>query len=53
VLIGAGDKQHGVTGQTVVAGEHIGGHGGVGVAEVRDIVDVIDGGGDKKGAGHG
>ncbi|MEI3001160.1 MAG: hypothetical protein V8T86_09730 [Victivallis sp.] len=48
VLVGTGQKEGFVAERTVVAGEHVGQHGRVGVADVRLVVDVIDRSGDVK-----
>ena len=48
VLVGAGEEHHLATGEALVAGHGIGGHGAVGVADVQLIAGVVDGGGDIK-----
>ena len=48
VLVGAGEEHHVVTGQALIPGQGIGGHGTVGVADVQLVAGVIDGGGDIK-----
>lgn len=42
VLVGAGEKIYILAAQAVVAGEHIGGNGSIGVAYMRRIVDIIN-----------
>src|SRR5262245_39302255 len=49
MLVGAGEKARGLTAGTVVAREDVGDYRRVGVAEVRHVVDVIDGRRDVKG----
>ena len=46
VLIGAGQEHHIVTLQPLIAGDGVGGHGAVGVADVQLIAGVVDGCGD-------
>ena len=46
VLVRAGEEEHVLAPLAVVAGQHVGGHGRVGVAVVRLAVHVVDGGGD-------
>jgi hypothetical protein len=50
VLVGAGQVEDVVTPEPPPPGEHVPGHRRVRVADVRDIVDVIDGGGDVEAA---
>jgi len=52
VLIDAGEVENVLPFQPVVAGEDIGEHFLVGVADVRGAVGVVDGGGDEEGVGH-
>ncbi len=42
VLVGAGEEEGIVAEQAVAAGDDVGGDGGVGVADVRARVDVVD-----------
>jgi hypothetical protein len=42
VLVGAGEKAHVTAVEPHEAGQHVGRHGRVGVAEMRVVVDVID-----------
>src|SRR5207302_8039038 len=51
VLVGAGQQEDVVTAQAVIAGDRIGGDGGVGVANVGYVIGVIDGRGQVIG-GH-
>ena len=44
--IGAGEEHHIIAGQALVAGQGVGGHGAVGVADVELVRGVINGGGD-------
>ena len=44
VLVGAGEEEGVVAEEAVAAGDDVGGDGGVGVADVRARVDVVDGG---------
>ena len=53
VLVRAGEEEHFLPFQAMVTRGHIGGDGGVGVADVRHIVDVVNRGGDVKTLGHG
>ena len=46
VLVGAGEEHHVVALETLVAGHGVGGHGTVGVADVKLVRGVVDGGGD-------
>ena len=46
VLVGAGEEEGVVAEQAVAAGDDVGGDGGVGVADVRARVDVVDRGGE-------
>ena len=48
VLVGAGQEHDIVTGQALVAGHGVGGHGAVGVADVQLVRGIVDGGGDIK-----
>ena len=49
MFIEAGEKKHLASAQTPVACQHVGGYGGVGVTDMRDIVNVVNRGGDVKG----
>src|SRR5690606_37166871 len=44
MLVGAGEEERLVTQQAVPAGDGVGHDRGVGVADVRGVVDVVDGG---------
>jgi hypothetical protein len=46
VLVGAGEEEGVVAEQAVAAGDDVGDDGGVGVADVRARVDVVDRGGE-------
>ena len=48
VLVGAGQKQHIIAAQALIAGHGVGGHGAVGVADVQLVAGVIDRGSDIK-----
>jgi len=48
VFVGSGQEKGLVAERTVVTREHVGQHGGVGVADVRLVIDVIDRRGDVK-----
>ena len=52
VLVGAGQIEDLVAPEPAPAREDVTGDGRVGVTDVRDVVDVVDGGGDVE-AGHG
>jgi len=52
VLVGSGEKENLVAQKLVVARQDVRQYRGIGVADVRNVVDVIDGRGDVKGAGH-
>jgi len=45
MLVGAGEEKGLYTAQPGIAGQHIGQDGGVGMAQVGLVVDVVDGGG--------
>ncbi len=49
VLVGAGEEHHVIALQALVAGDGVGGHGAVGVADVQIVRGVVNGGGDIKG----
>ncbi len=49
VLVGPGEEEHLLAPLAHVPGQHVGGDGRVGVAQVGLRVDVIDGGGDVEG----
>ena len=49
MLVGAGQEQDVVAPQPLVAGDGVGGHGTVGVADVELVRGIVDGGGDIKG----
>ena len=49
VLVGTGEEKHLIAPQTAPPGQHIGRDGGVGVADMGNVVDVIDGCGDGEG----
>ncbi len=53
VFVGAGQEEHLVSLEPFVAGQHVGRQGGVGVANVGNVVDIVDRGGEVKGATHG
>ena len=42
MFIEPGEKEHVASSQAPVASEDVGGHGGIGVADVRHVVHVID-----------
>ena len=48
VLVGAGQKQHIIAAQALIAGHGVGGHSAVGVADVELIAGVVDRGRDIK-----
>jgi hypothetical protein len=48
VLIHAGQKKNIIAALSLVPGRNVGRYGGVGVPDVRLVVDVIDWGGDKE-----
>ena len=50
VLVGAGDERHVVAVHALVARDGVGGHRGVGGAQMRRGVDVVDGRGDAEGS---
>jgi hypothetical protein len=54
VLVGPGEEQHPVPVGTTPTRQHVGRDGGVGVADVRQVVDVVDRGGELEGVllGH-
>ena len=41
VLVGAGEEHHVIALQPLVAGDHVGGHGAVGVADVQIVRGVV------------
>ena len=43
VLVGAREEEHSLSLETVIAGERVGGNGGIGMADMRHVVHVIDG----------
>jgi hypothetical protein len=49
MLVSAGKEKNLKALQTLVTGEDVSGNGGVGVADVGDIIDIVDGSGDVKG----
>src|SRR5689334_772583 len=49
VLVGPGEEEDLLPAEAVVPGDHVARHRGVGVPDVRDVVHVIDGGGDVEG----
>ncbi len=53
VFVRAGEEEHLLAAQSAVAGDHVAGHGGVGVADVRHVVHVVDGGRDVEGVFRG
>ena len=48
VLVGAGQEHHLTAGEPLVPGHGVGSYGAVGVADVKFVAGVIDGGGDIK-----
>src|SRR4051812_18600870 len=46
MLVRAGQEERLVAQKLVVARQHVGQYGGVGVPDMRRVVDVVDGGGD-------
>ena len=52
VLVGAGEEHNLLALEPVVAGDGVGGHGTVGVADVELVRGVVDGGGDVKFLRH-
>ena len=46
VLVGAGEEHDVLAPETVVAGQGVGGHGAVGVADMELVGGIVDGGGD-------
>ena len=53
VLIGPREEEAIVARHPLVTGQHIGGYGGIGMADMRDIVHVVDGCGHVEGLPHG
>ena len=51
MFIEAGEKKHVASSQSPVASQHVGSHGGIGVADMRHVVDVINRRRDVKGVG--
>ena len=52
MLVQAREKKHVVAREAPVPRRHIGGDGRIGMSDVRDVVDVVNGGGDVKGVLH-